>query len=167
MILAIDHQIHLEPISPDDAQIIFANFNEEIIRYIPLIKPPDQVEETMAFIEASIEGRNKGTDLVWTIKFEQEFAGCCGIHTIQSKQPHFGLWIKQDLQGRGIGKRVVNFMLNWGISNLDIEFIKYPVDRRNTKSLRLIEGLDLILANEYVDGDVKQLEIKEFRLYKN
>ena len=166
MVLEIDDQIHLKPIRLEDAEVIFTNFNENIIQYIPMDRPPDKVEETMAFIRSSIEGKNQGTDLVWTINYEEEFAGCCGIHTIQSKQPHFGLWVKQDLQARGIGKRVVHFMLSWGISNLDVEFIKYPVDSRNTKSLRLIEGLDLVLADEYSQGEQKRLEIKEYRLYK-
>ena len=166
MVLHIDDQIQLKPVCLEDSDVIFANFNDKIIRYIPMDRPPERVEETMAFVRASIEGRNQGTDLVWTINYEQEFAGCCGIHTIQSGQPHFGLWIKLEYQGKGIGKRVVSFMLNWGISNLDVEFIKYPVDRRNTRSLRLIQGLDLELADEYIDGEQKRLEIKEYRIYK-
>ena len=167
MVMEIDDQIILKPIRLEDADVIFSNFNEEIIRYIPMDRPPEKVEETVAFIKASIEARNLGTDLVWTINYNGEFAGCCGIHTIQSKQPHFGLWVKQELQGRGIGKRVVHFMLNWGISNLDVEFIKYPVDRRNTKSLHLIKDLGLVLDHEYEQGDQKTLEIKEYRLYKS
>ncbi|WP_262696937.1 GNAT family N-acetyltransferase [Ulvibacterium marinum] len=124
------------------------------------------MEETIAFIEYSMEQVENKTDLVWVILNEGLFAGCCGIHGIPTKQPHFGLWIKSGQQGKGIGKKVVNHMLPWGISNLDIEFIKYPVDKRNQKSIHLISQLNLKLSDNYEMGNQKKLDVDEYRLYK-
>ena len=73
---------------------------------------------------------------------------------------------KTEQQEKGIVKKVVFYVLNWGISNLDVEFIKYPVDVRNTRSIKLIEKLDLKLSDHYKVGDQKILEVDEYRIYK-
>ena len=166
MNLRIDDKIELIPISLDYGAEIHESFTDEIIEFLPIEKLPKKNEDTTEFIERSIEQRNSGTDLVWVILNENQFAGCCGIHTIQSKKPHFGIWIKTEQQEKGIGKKVVFYVLNWGISNLDVEFIKYPVDVRNTRSIKLIEKLDLKLSDHYKVGDQKILEVDEYRIYK-
>lgn len=166
MNLSIDDKIELIPISLDYVEQIHESFTDKIIEFLPIEKLSKKIEDTTEFIERSIEQRNCGTDLVWVILNENQFAGCCGIHTIQSKKPHFGIWIKTEQQGKGIGKKVVYYVLNWGISKLDVEFIKYPVDVRNTRSIRLIEKLDLILSDHYEVGDKKKLEVDEYRMYK-
>jgi RimJ/RimL family protein N-acetyltransferase len=166
MILKIDGKIELVPISLDFVIEIHESFNDEIIELLPVEKLSQNIKDTTKFIERSVEQRNSGTDLVWVILNDNQFAGCCGIHRILSKKPHFGLWIKKEQQDRGIGKKVVHYVLNWGISNLDIEFIKYPVDERNIRSVKLIQGLGLKLSDHYQIGEQKKLEVDEYRIYK-
>ncbi|MDC6365774.1 MULTISPECIES: GNAT family N-acetyltransferase [Flavobacteriaceae] len=162
----IDEHITLVPISMDYAKDMFASFNEDIIKFLPLDNPPSRIEETKAFVEHSVTQMQRGNDLVWVILYDNVFAGCCGIHSIPSKQPHFGLWVKKEMQGKGIGKKVVGYGLHWGINNLDVEYIKYPVDKRNTKSLKLIEDMRLKLCDHYLMGNTKKLQIDEYRIHK-
>ncbi|WP_299535026.1 GNAT family N-acetyltransferase [Ulvibacterium sp.] len=166
MIVKIDTKTELVPIHMDYAKDIYEGFDKEVIQFLPIDEPPKKIAETMAFIEYSIEQVENKTDLVWVILNEGVFAGCCGIHGIPTKQPHFGLWIKRQQQGKGIGKKVVSHMLPWGISNLDVEFIKYPVDKRNQKSIHLISKLKLKLSDHYEMGNQKKLDVSEYRLYK-
>jgi len=100
------------------------------------------------------------------ILYEQQFAGCCGIHTILSKKLHFGIWIKKEHQGKGIGKKVVHHVLNWGISNLAVEYVKYPVDKRNIRSISLIKSLGIKISDQYQIGEQKVLEVEEYRIYE-
>ncbi len=166
MKLKIDHNIELVPISLEYAGDIYESFDEEIIRFLPIDIPPQKIEDTIAFINHSIEQMKNETDLVWVILKDDNFTGCCGIHTLPSRQPHFGLWIRREQQGQGIGKKVVQYVLNWAITNLDVEYIKYPVDKHNIKSLRLIKELNLVLSDVYKMGNIKKLEVEEYRLYK-
>lgn len=166
MNLRIDDKLKLIPISLDYVTEIYESFTDEIIEFLPIESLSKKIDDTTEFVERSIEQRNSGTDLVWVIQNENQFAGCCGIHAIQSKKPHFGIWIKTEQQEKGIGKKVVFYVLNWGISNLEVEFIKYPVDVRNTRSIKLIENLDLILSDHYKVGDQKILKVDEYRFYK-
>jgi len=166
MNLRIDDTIELIPINLNYATEIYESFTEEIIEFLPIEKLSQKIEDTTDFIKLSIEQRNRGTDLVWVILNKNQFAGCCGIHIIQSKKPHFGIWIKTEYQNKGIGRKVVTYVLNWGISKLDVEYIKYPVDIRNTRSIKLIDKLDLKLADHYKVRDHKTLEVDEYRIYK-
>jgi len=166
MTLTICKDIKLLPISRDYLHDIHNSFSNAIIEFLPIETLSGKIEDTLAFIDTSIKQRLKGTDLVWVVLYQQQFAGCCGIHDIASGSPHFGIWIKKELQGNGIGKKVVEFMLPWALSNLDINYIKYPVDRRNSRSLSLIKNLDLQLAKEYQTGSTKVLKVREYRLYR-
>lgn len=162
----IDRTIELNPISVEYSRDIFESFDLNVIKYLPIDEPPRKIEDTQAFVHHSIEQMKLGNDLVWVILFKGKFVGCCGIHGIQSKLPHFGLWIKTDAQGQGIGKKVVAYILDWGISNLNVEYIKYPVDKRNRNSLKLIEGLGLIAGDKYQMGNDKKLDVIEYRLHR-
>ncbi|WP_222984031.1 GNAT family N-acetyltransferase [Flagellimonas meishanensis] len=163
----IDGQIKLVSICLNYAQEVFDTFDKDIIEFLPLDEPPQNIDETISFINSSMEQGRKGTDYVWTILHNEEFAGCCGIHSIQTKQPHFGLWIRKEMQGKGLGKKVVHHMLAWGIENLDVEYIKYPVDNRNKRSTQLIRDLGLSIHDTYEIGTGKKLQVDEYRYYKS
>lgn len=165
--LEIDAHINLVPISLNYLNDIHQSFDEKIIEFLPLEQVSGDIKDTKQFIELSIQQKNNQTDLVWVILNNKLFAGCCGILTIQSKTPHFGIWIKSEQQGKGIGKKVVHHMLDWGITHLDVNYIKYPVDKRNHRSTQLIKDLNLKLYDHYLSGDQKVLQTNEYRMYKD
>ena len=145
---------------------IHEHFTEKIIKFLPIERLSGDIEDTKHFIKMSAEQRVEGTDLVWVILYNNKFTGVCGIHTLASKKPHFGIWIKAQEQGKGIGKKVVDFVLRWGAANLNIEYISYPVDKENTRSIKLIESLNLQCFDQYQIGTRKKMEIFEYRYYK-
>ncbi|NAY91113.1 GNAT family N-acetyltransferase [Muricauda sp. JGD-17] len=165
--LRIDADIILRPIALQHVKEVYTSFDANIIQFLPLEEPPKNIEETIAFIKSSMEQHKKGTDLVWVILHQDELAGCCGIHSIHTKQPHFGLWVKAEKQGMGIGKKIVHYMPPWGVEHLAIDFIKYPVDQRNKRSIQLIDDLNLSIHCHYEMGNQKKLQIDEYRYYKS
>ena len=128
-------------------------------------QPPQHISETEAFIHACIKGRDAGTDLVWALLANGAFVGCCGFHNIQSRKPHFGLWVKEAAQGMGRGSDVVAFMLPWGLRQLEVDFIRYPVDERNTRSIRIIGRLGAQLATNADFQLSDDLQLREYRVY--
>ena len=96
MILKINENIELVPISLDYVDEIHESFNNEIIEFLPIESLSKKINDTTELVERSIKQRNSGTDVVWVILNKNEFAGCCGIHTIQSRKPHFGIWVKKE-----------------------------------------------------------------------
>ncbi len=165
MEVRIDNRILLTPVMPSFAGDIFQSFDEEIIRFLAVEDPPKKIADTEKFIRTSMEQAEKGTDHVWVILADHEFVGCCGLHSIMGRQPHFGIWIKQSAQGMGTGKKVVQFMLPWIVRKFDVDFVKYPVDHRNERSIKLIKGLPMIKSDHYRMGEKKILSVFEYRLY--
>ncbi len=149
------------------AEDIFYAFNENIIKYLPLDKPAEKIEDTKDFISQRISNYKKGEDLVWHIIFKNQFTGLCGIHGIKSRTPHFGLWIKEKQQGKGIGKAVVNFALKYVLKNIDFDYVKYQTDIRNFGSIVIIEKITTKVYDKYPLGINDKLNIAEYRLYKN
>ena len=94
MVLKIDQYLSLEPISLAYKDAIFRAFDREVIRYLPLDHPPKEAGETEAFIRHSLEQIEKGEDLVWVILRSGDFIGCCGLHSITTQKPHFGIWLQ-------------------------------------------------------------------------
>ena len=163
--LSVDENLSLVPVSPAYREDIYQNFSSEVIRYLLVEHPPSDISETDAFITQAMEQMKKGTDLVWVIVENNSFCGCCGIHGIRTGTPHYGLWIRQSAQSKGIGSRVTKFMLKWAVANLDIDYIRYPVDENNLISRRLIEKITQTIHRRYKMGENKVLQVIEYRVY--
>jgi len=163
--LIIDDELRLVPISPRFREDIFREFNQDIITYLLVDAPPSEISDTDKFISQSIGQMKSGSDIVWVILYKENFAGCCGIHNIPSRQPHFGLWLKNSIQGKGIGYRITSAGMNWAVANLPIDYIRYPVDENNIRSIRLIEKLTTTVYRCYKMGDKKVLRVNEYRIY--
>ncbi len=163
----VDEHLKLVPVSRIYSREIFENFTQEIIRYLLVEKPPVYISETEAFIDQSVEQMKNGTDIIWVILNDSEFTGCCGIHNIPSRQPHFGLWLKAGAQGKGHGSKIVRFGLNWAVQNLDIDYVRYPVDIHNSASISIIEKVTRTVHASYTMGENKRLEVNEYRIYAN
>ncbi|MCA6075155.1 GNAT family N-acetyltransferase [Fulvivirga sedimenti] len=164
--LSINDHLKLQPISRSFSKEIFTHFSSDIVRYLLVEKPPEAITDTEAFIDLSVSQLKKGTDIVWVILHQQEFIGCCGIHNIPSRKPHFGLWIKKEAQGRGFGSSVTEYCMKWAVKTLDIDYIRYPVDIHNKPSIAVIEKLTPTIHGSYKMGEGKVLEVNEYRLYR-
>ena len=163
--LKIDDSTALRPIQLEDAREIYENFSLEIIEFLPVPSPPKAIGDTIEFTKHCLRQWQDNTDMVWVILDEDEFSGCCGLHSLRSKQPHFGIWVKKEKQGKGIGKKVVHYVLNWGVQNLNVDFIRYPVDKRNLRSIGIIEDLGLKpMASYEIRGD-KKLSVVEYKYF--
>ncbi len=161
----VNEEIKLETMSPKYREDIFTEFNEDIIRYLLVEQTPEKIEETDAFISRAMSQMKDGVDLVWVIIANDEFCGCCGIHNIPSRTPHFGIWIKTNKQGQGIGFQVTKAVMEWAIKTLDVDYVKYPVDQDNIPSVRLIQKLTPTVYDRYLLRKGKELLVNEYRLY--
>ena len=100
------------------------------------------------------------------ILYHQQFAGCCGLHDIKSGHPNFGLWIKKEAQNKQIGKRVVHFALKWILEHIEQEYIRYRVDQRNVRSIKIIEDFPAILSDSAENEKCATFKILEYRVVK-
>jgi [ribosomal protein S5]-alanine N-acetyltransferase len=146
---------------------IFREFTEEITTYMHSY-PPQMIFETESFISESLLNMQNGDDLILVIlrKDSQEFLGCSGIHTINSKYPEIGIWLKKSAHGSGYGIEAITALKDWTHSNLNYEYLLYPVDRANIPSHRIPERLGGQVFREYeqTNSSGKVLHLVEYRI---
>ncbi len=146
-------RLRLVPIDFKYDQDIFREFTSDITRYM-FPKPAEDISETRAFIQESIDGMKAGNNLQMGIvdKESGEFLGCCGLHgQANPRIPEFGIWLKQSAHGFGYGKEAIHMLYGWATQNLQAEYYIYPVDRNNIASRKIPESLGGVIINEYVD----------------
>lgn len=137
---------------------IFKEVDENIARYMRF-DPPKTIKDTRDFIKESIKKLDQGTDLGLAIimKNNDEFVGAAGMHHLDNKIPEIGLWIKKSLHSKGLGKEVVNGLIDWARKNLKVKKIKYMVDKNNIPSINIVESLGGELIREFKEKKRNQL----------
>lgn len=84
-----------------------------------------------------------GTDFTVGIWLEGKLAGGTGFHMrgapISTGNSEIGMWIREDLSGKGLGTRVLEAMLEWGFTEWPWERLEWRCDPRNVASARVAE----------------------------
>lgn len=129
---------------------IFRAFTPEVTRYM-FPRPPERIEETVAFGQQAEQKLRAGTDLQVVIldKQMQEFFGCGGLHDLKTRHPELGVWIKKSAHGHKYGREAMAALKAWADEHIDYEYIKYPVDKENIASRKIAESLGGVVAEEY------------------
>lgn len=163
----INKELSLMPISNNYLNDIFNNFNQQVIKFLPLLKPSTDIESTKSFIANAVISNKEKTGLHWVILKEGAFIGLCGIRDLKSQNGDFGLWIKTSEQGKGYGTNVVKSAIDWAFKHSDIKGIKYPVDKNNFASVIIIESLGAEIVDTYLAGEENCLDVLEYQIKKS
>ncbi len=161
-------RLRLVPTSNKYAKEVFKEFTKTVTLYM-YPKPPENISETLAFINLSREKMKKGENLQMVIldKSSGEFLGHGGINALNSDIPELGIWIKSSAHGHRYGREAVRALKEWIDKNLSYKYIIYPVDKRNIASRKIAESLGGVVEDEYEktnqQGNV--LDEVEYRIY--
>ncbi len=145
-------RVRLVSIAERFARDIFAEFRGDITTYM-FPEPAEYIEETEAFIQASLEafGEANNLQLVILDKTTGEFLGCCGLHGRDDvKNPEIGIWLKRSAHGNALGKEAVWTLVYWAQDNVRIDSLSYPVDKRNQPSRKIPISLGGQVVGEQV-----------------
>lgn len=152
----------LRPIDESYAGEIFTEFTEEITLYM-LPQPSKNLDAAVQFIRYSQEGLRAGTNLQLVILKQDtlEFIGCIGLHHIGNPDPEIGLWIKKSAHGNAYGLESATALIAWAKANIEYEYLRYPVDKRNIASRKIPEKNNGVIKNEYKKINQKGVELDE------
>jgi len=158
----------LKPISYDFAENIFNEFSEEIAIYM-VPKPAKHIDETNIFIKHSLKGLEDGVNLQMIIlnKKSNEFIGCISINDIGKIDPELGIWLKKTSHKSGYGLEAMNELIKWANENIEFEYLKYSVDKRNISSIKIAEKNNGKIMREYKNTGMggNELEYLEYWIY--
>jgi [ribosomal protein S5]-alanine N-acetyltransferase len=158
----------LLPTSEDYAREVFAGFKPPVTDLM-FPAPAHAIEETLAFLRSARAAILAGVDLQVVILSveDEEFLGHGGLHHVDTRTPEIGIWLKLDAHGEGYGREAVTALCAWALDNLELDYLKYPVDRRNVPSRRIPESLGGRIEAEYEQTNESErvLNILEYRIY--
>ena len=162
-------RVFLLPVSRDHAEEIFRSFTPQITRYMNP-RPAQAIDETLEFIDESRKEIADGTNLPLSVICKQTgaFVGCAGLHDIGANDRELGIWIKQASQGHGYGHEAITAVIEWARSNLQFEYLRYPVDKRNLPSRKIAERNGGVIRKEYrkMSQSGFELDEVEYWIYK-
>ncbi|MCQ9637105.1 GNAT family N-acetyltransferase [Chryseobacterium sp. WG14] len=139
----------LQPVEDLYIDDINTCFTAEVTRYMPF-NPHGDRNDILVFVEESKKLLLKNTDLVMVaLDDDNNFMGCCGIHSITEESVELGLWLKKDAQGIGLGTEIIVSLIEFLESNFTFKYIVYPVDQENIASRRIPEKLGFIPFKKY------------------
>jgi len=96
-----------------------------------------------------------------------QFVGCGGIHNITTESVELGLWIKNSMQGVGLGKEIRINLIDFLENSFTFKYILYQVDDENTASKKIPEKLGFFPYKKYQKNKSASsfLNIVEYRKY--
>lgn len=143
-------RLRLQAVDVRFAEVMFEEFSREVTRYM-YPRPAERIEETLTFIETSLQGMRAGRDMALTIlrRDTEEFLGGCGMHLKRSASvPELGIWLKKSAHGHRYGLEAIRLVVEWAIEHVAFDFFVYPVDRANTPSRNIPEFLGGTVVEE-------------------
>ncbi|MEK7623543.1 MAG: GNAT family N-acetyltransferase [Patescibacteria group bacterium] len=140
----------LVPVSLAYAADAFREFTDEITWYMSPATPKHQ-RDIEAWMIETIEKMSRREELACVIlrKDTKEFLGCAGLHDIQTKAPHLGIWIKKGAHGYKYGREAMTAMKQWADTHLEYDHLVYPVALDNIASRKIPESLGGVVVKEY------------------
>ena len=160
-------RILLQTITEDYTEEIFREFNAEITTYMHPA-PAQDMEETLRFIQVSMERMRVGQNILTVILSPDgdQFLGCAGLHQPHTQTPELGIWLKKAAQGNAYGKEAIHALKAWADQHLNYKYLLYPVDKNNYASRRIPESFNAKIGRSYQDKsmDGRLLNILEYRI---
>lgn len=137
--IQINSKLRLEAIKLNMAEVIFEAIDrdrEYLKEWLPFIEETQQVAQTEEFIKTIVSQRGKKKDEVFTIWYNQEFAGLIGFKDTDwiNHKTELGYWLTDKMQGKGIAVTCVKELVKVAFKKLGMNRIQIKVARRNEKS---------------------------------
>lgn len=154
----IDEDLSLKLIDIRDAEKVFelTNYSREHLReWLPWLDFTTKVDDTKAYIMASLKGYSENKSLTTVILFEGKVVGIAGYNEINwsNKTAYIGYWLGEGFQGNGIMTKVAGALTEYAFTELKLNKVEIRAAVKNTKSRSIPERLGFV--NE---GSIRQAE---------
>ena len=141
-------RLTLKPVSSSYEDDLFYGLTDEVARYL-VFQPTGDIEDTRDFIRRSREEMEAGMSLKTVIlnRTTGTFLGYANLRFIDTREPKVGIWLSESAQHKGFGRETVAALRDFADTNLDYDFLSYPVATENPASRKLAESLGGIVAH--------------------
>jgi ribosomal-protein-serine acetyltransferase len=154
----IDDDLSLKLIEPRDGQKVFEltnNSRSYLREWLPWLDTTTKIEDTIEFINISLQDFAENKSLNTIILFKGKIAGVAGYNNINwsNKTAYIGYWLGEEFQGNGIMTKVAKTLTDYAFSELNLNKVEIRAAVGNKKSRSIPERLNYV--NE---GCIRQAE---------
>lgn len=145
-VLDVDDKLRLRSPQLGDAAVLKELIDENrsyLRKWLAWVDFNQTLEDSKAFIRATHEGRQLGTDFVFLIELQGKIVGTIAILKPRSSFPwgEMGYWISQEFSGQGLVTRCAERMLNYAFDILKLARVEIRVHPDNKSSVAVAERL--------------------------
>ena len=173
--IEVDDEIHLELIHPSHAEDIFAiiEANRELFsRWLIWVHDTKTVEDTKAFINASLEKYARQQVIDMPIFYHERLVGIIGLMGLGKRryevpQAELGYWMDEAFHGKAIMRRALRKVLEIGFEKYGCEKIKIRCAGENLRSCNVAKKLgfvyegtlrkDIVVNGRVMDANIYSL----------
>lgn len=159
-------RLRLRVIKIEDAQNLSDTFNPTVNQYLGFNEYHD-IELIKSHIENSLKQVRQGNQLRMSVELKTgEFIGSIGIYSVNTQAPVIGLWFQEKYWGNGYGEESSKALIDWAVSNLKYNYIKWTANPENIGSQKIVEKLGGVLfASNVKEYQTQKEKITNLNIY--
>ncbi|MDX8341612.1 GNAT family protein [Draconibacterium sp. IB214405] len=155
--IRVNPKIRLELINLSMAGIIFQTIDRDrefLKKWLPFVNYTNQLEDTEAFISSITRSGNK-SDLVYTIWYNEEFAGLIGFKDTDwvNRKTELGYWLAEKMQGKGIISASVEKLVRFAFQKQKMNRVQIKVAEENLPSEKIPKKLGFVYEGTERQGE--------------
>ena len=167
--IRVNHKIRLELINSSMVEIIFQTIDHDrefLKKWLPFVNYTNKIEDTKAFIE-SISKKDIKSDLVYTIWYNEEFAGLIGFKDTDwvNRKTELGYWLAKKMQGKGIVTACVEKLVRFAFRQQKMNRIQIKVAEENLPSEKIPMKLGFVYEGTERQGERHERSYVNLKVY--
>jgi len=142
----VNRRIKLRMLQPTDAIELFSvvERNRDYLRqWLPWLDRNSSVEDTLDFIESTLNQFASGRGLVCAVRWDGDIVGVTGFHPIDrlNRSVELGYWLAEQYTGLGIMTRSCRTLVDYAFDALALNRVVIRVAAENRRSQAVAERL--------------------------
>lgn len=148
-IIRIDDEIELRIVQMEERFKLFETVDKNrahLKKWLPWVDYSTSPDSYVTVIQAWQENIDRGTGLEVAIFYKGELSGMTGFNMIAPGQgrAQIGYWISKEVEGKGVVKRSVKGLIDYGFDNLELNRIEIICGDKNYKSRAIPESFGFV-----------------------
>ncbi len=170
MKLKVNDTISIQLVNETHAQPIFelVNNNRPHLReWLPFVDRMQTVEFAENFVKGTIQRNKEGHEFAFVIIENDQLIGRIGIYKIdnQNKIGEIGYWLAEKMQGRGIITQSCKTLIEFCLSELNLNRMEIKCSTENLKSQSIPQKLGFTKEGIIRQGELVHGKFIDLQLY--
>lgn len=173
--IRVNSKIELETLKLSMTDVIFESIDRDrefLTRWLPFIDFNQKKSDTENFIKSVLNQPGRKRDEVYSIWYNQEFAGLIGFKETDwiNRKTELGYWLTKKMQGKGIITSSTQKLLRFAFHKLNMNRVQIKVAVGNSRSSAIPKKLGFKFEGIEREGELHQnkfFDLEVFSLLKS